>query len=696
MKTAQGSISVDVSKFVGPLEVAKGKLEAFSSSLGAVGNIAKMSWKAFDAIAGVSEKISTIKKGAKDLESIFTALPTIIGRVSGAFENLKVFISQVGGIISKMPTWLKAVGAAGIIAGAGVYATYKSLSLIASIGKGVIGTIGSITSKLVSAGKGGLSAVGGALTTTFSALGSVAKGVAIGIGSVGAAIGITDQFFKIGIKSAIELGDEYNTLSKRTGASVGFLYDLGKILQNNGSSANAGATAIAHMQRALTGVNELGQPTADIFKRLKLDMDDLQKIDPSKSLVKTLQAILKLGTAAEQTRAVTEVFGKAGIALLAVAKDEGFAKLANGISSTGQTLEKNAENFSRISALLRDSGSSFRGFFIEMAGAVAPEILKLFGMFQGGDALAGFGKKLGTQIKYGVDVLLGAFQSGMIFEMLKSSFETSGVVLKDLLERTFTYGSNLIGKLMESNVSTALFTAIKGAGMALLGAFSVVAGGLVKLFATPLAFFSAGLQTAFEKSMQFFAEKFPKIAGLMGIGGFKAGSFKENMAERKDAIMGFANETISGGFENITSGMKDAVDGAVDSFSLLKKTLTEFPPQSEEAKNAIADLRGKLDALAVVGKPAEKAITDVTGGAELGAKSRNLKNAMKDVAVSSLQRIGGGGAAFGSSDPLLKASQDQLSEQKQQTAILKQLVKNPSGYILSVSQNGQEAVFGGR
>jgi hypothetical protein len=693
MKTAQGSISVDVSKFVGPLEVAKGKLEAFSSSLSAVGNIAKMSWKAFDAIAGVSEKISTITKGAKDLESIFTALPTIIGRVSGAFENLKVFTSQVGGIISKMPTWLKAVGAAGIIAGAGVYATYKSLSLIASIGKGVIGTIGSITSKLVSAGKGGLSAVGGALTSTFSALGSVAKGVAIGIGSVGAAIGITDQFFKIGIKSAIELGDEYNTLSKRTGASVGFLYDLGKILQNNGSSANAGATAIAHMQRALTGVNELGQPTADIFKRLKLDMDDLQKIDPSKSLVKTLQAILKLGSAAEQTRAVTEVFGKAGIALLAVAKDEGFSKLANGISSTGQTLEKNAENFSRISALLRDSGSSFRGFFIEMAGAVAPELLELFKMFQGGDMLSGFGKKLGSQIKYGADILLGAFKTGMIFEMLKASFEASGIILKDMLERTFTYTSNLISKLFESATLNALLRALKGYATASIGWLEVWGGGLIKVFATPLAFFSAGLQTAFEKSIEFFAQKFPKIAGLMGIGGFKAGSFKENMAERKDAIMGFANDTIAGGFKNITSGMQDATSRVTDAFMILKDTLTAFPPQSEEAKNAIADLKGKLDALAVAGRPAEKAVEAVTGGVELGAKGGKLSNAMKETAVSSLQRIGGGGSAFGG-DPLLGVNEAQLSEQKQQTKLLNQIYTSFSGVGYSPAyQSGEFATF---
>lgn len=692
MKTAQGSISVDVSNFVGPLDEAKAKLSSFSSALQTVGSGAKIAFNVLDKIAGISEKISTIVKAGKDLNDVFNALPSIVEKASSVLSKLKESAINAGSAIKNLPPAIKILAGAGVVAGIGLYGTYKSLSAIVSIGKSVISTIVSITSKLINVGKAGLSGIGSVLSGVFGALGSIAKGVAIGIGSIGAAIGITDQFFKIGIKSAIELGDEYNTLSKRTGASVGFLYDLGKILKNNGVSSTYAATAISFMQRALTGVNELGQPTAEIFKRLKVNTEELQNDAPEKAITKLGKAILNLKSPAEQTRAATELFGKAGSSMLAVFKDDAFSKLSGGISSTGQTLQKNAENFSKIATQLRDSGSAFRGFFIELAGAVAPEILELFKMFQGGDMLAGFGQKLGSQIKFGADALLGAFKTGMVFDLLKSSFEVSALVLKDLMTRTFQFASSLLGKLLEADVSTSI---LSGIGSALVGGLSIISGTLVKALATPLAFFSAGIQTAFEKALEFFAQAFPKTAEFLGIGSVKAGSFAQNMEERKAGYQGFADETIKAGFANIGSGIQEALAGAVDGAKILKDALKEFPPQSKEVQDAIAGLTGKANALAVAGKPAEKAIADVTGEAELGGKGGKITNAMKDVAVSSLQRIGGGGGAFGGADPLLRASQDQLIEQKQQTSLLRQLVKNPSGSVSALMPNGTVAVFSG-
>jgi hypothetical protein len=311
-----------------------------------------------------------------------------------------------------------------------------------------------------------------------------------------------------------------------------------------------------------------------------------------------------------------------------------------------------------------------------MAGAVAPSILEIFKLFEGNDMLTGFGAKLGEQIRFGLEVLIGAFKSGMIFDLLKTSFEASGVVLKDLLERTFTYGSALIANLMQSDISTALLSAIKGAGLALLGVFSIASGGLVKLLATPLAFFSAGFQTALEKGIQYFAEKFPKIAKAIGIGGFTAGSFGENMAERKTAIEGFANQTISSGFENVTSGMSDAISGAVESFKILKDTVTKFPEAGENVKNILADLTGKLDAVAVAGRAVSSGQGQIAGSEVLGAKvGKSTSGKGVSDGVSSLQRIGGGGGVLGG-DPLLKTNEAQLKAQQETNKLLSEMVKD--------------------
>jgi len=690
MKTAQGSISVDVSKFVGPLDEAKSKLASFGSALNGIATGAKIAFNVLDKMAGISDKISSIVKAGKDLNDVFNALPAIGKRISVIFDQIKSSAISAFNAVKNMPPAFKALAVAGVAGAVGVMATYKALQAVSSATKGVISGLGSVASKLVSVGRAGISGIGGALSGVFATLGSVAKVAGISIGGVGLALGALDRFFKIGITSAIELGDEYNTLSKRTGASVGFLYDLGKVLKNNGSSSSYAATAISHMQRALTGVNELGQPTADIFKRLNLSTEELQNDAPEKAIVKLSKAILNLKSPAEQTRAATELFGKAGSSMLAVFKDEAFGKLSSGISSTGQTLQKNAENFSKIATQLRDSGSAFRGFFIEMAGAVAPEILELFKIFQGGDVLSGFGARLGTQIKFGADALIGAFKTGMIFDALKLSFETAAIVLKDLMARTFQFASTLLAKLLEADVSTAI---LSGIGSALIGSFSIISGTILKALATPLAFFSAGIQTAFEKSIEFLVQQFPKLASFLKIGGFKAGSFGENMAERRSAIAGFADETIKAGFENVASGIQEAIKGVTDGFAVFKDEIAKFPTASKEAQDAVAKFSGTLNALAVAGKPAEKAITDVTGSAELGAKSGNLKNAMKDVAVSSLQRIGGGGGAFGG-DPLLGVNEAQLSEQKQQTKILQQVYTSLSGTGYSPTyQSGEFATF---
>ena len=694
MKTAQGAISVDVSKFNSAIDSAKAKLASFGSSLNAVGSVARTTWKVFDLVTGVSERISIIAKGAKDLQSIFNALPTAVKRVSDGFQNLKTFASQVGTILTKIPTTFKVIGASAVVAGVSIFGVVKALQAISGATKSALSGISSVASGLSNMAKSATASVGGAVSSAFRGFLGILKPVGVAVGGLGLSFGALDRFFKIGITSAIEMGDEMKNLSARTGASIPFLVDFQKILKNAGVSGLTGATAIQNLQRALTGVNADGEPTNDMIKRLGLNLDEMAKMTQEKKVLTTGMAIAKLGDASERTTASFAMFGRAGAAMNAVFQDPAFLELGTKQSQLGISLAKNADNFSKISAKLRDSGSFFRGFFVEMAGAVAPSILELFKLFEGGDMLAGFGAKLGEQIRFGIEVLIGAFKTGMIFELLKTSFEASGVVLKDLLERTFTYGSTLIANLMQSDISTALLSAIKGAGMALLGAFSVASGGLVKLLATPLAFFSAGFQTALEKGIQYFAEKFPKTAKAIGIGGFTAGSFGENMAERKTAIEGFANQTISSGFENVTSGMNDAIAGAVESFNILKNTITEFPEAGKDAKNILSDLKAKLDAVAIAGRATSAKAGDIAGSEVLGAKTGSMLGGRTADGVSSLQRIGGGGGAFGG-DPLIKETQKQTTVMEKVATLIEPITKKVTENTLvpSMNQGGMVRAF---
>jgi hypothetical protein len=234
MKTAQGAISVDVSKFTSGIDNAKAKLASFGGSLSIIGSVAKTTFKVFDLVTGVSERISIIAKGAKDLQSIFNALPTAVKRASDAFNNLKTFASQAGDVLSKIPISLKVIGASAVVAGVSLFGIAKALQAVSGATKSALSGISSVASGLSNMAKSATASVGGAVSGAFRGFLGLLKPIGVAIGGLGVAFGALDRFFKIGITSAIEMGDEMKNLSARTGASIPFLVDFQKILKNAG------------------------------------------------------------------------------------------------------------------------------------------------------------------------------------------------------------------------------------------------------------------------------------------------------------------------------------------------------------------------------------------------------------------------------------------------------------------------------
>jgi hypothetical protein len=706
MKTAQGSISVDVSKFVAGIELATVKLLTLREAIERSSSVAKAGFRVYDASLAIAAKIKSIQEQWKMLGDAISAFQNIAKTIPNIFNTIKATAQGALNAVRNMPPLFQKITIVAVSAGVALYAFNKAMSAISSSGKSVINAIGGIGAKLISIGKAGVSGIGGILSGVFSGLGSVAKTLGISIGGVSVALGALDRFFKIGIVSAIELGDEYNTLSKRTGASVGYLYDLGKILKDNGASATYGATAITHMQRALTGVNELGQPTADIFKQLNLNIKDLQNDTASASVEKIAKAILGLKNPALQARAATEVFGKAGSAMIAAFKDENFVKISQNTSAAGQSLEKNAENFSRISSKLRDSGSFFREFFIQLAGEVAPEILELFKMFQGGDTLSKFGKDLGASIKKGLDVLIGAFKTGNLLEMLKAVFDIVSAYAQDLLGRAFVTASNILTKIFEGNVIPVIFGAFVDM---LSGLAEFISGIFLKGLKEPILFFKNAFDNIIQEIVVNLAEglvnaliPFSKELKVLGINvseklGVRKGLEKsglilspEQISQKNEGNIDAQISKATGkgtGISAVAEGAKSLMVVAKDIFGILTEEITKMGNMTPETAKKIADATGKLNAYAVAAQVTGVETGKATGQSELGAKTK-ADNGMKDMAVASLQKIGGGGGAFGG-DPLIQLNKAQLEQQKEQTAVLKQIVKksNPSGYASGGGEN---------
>ena len=688
MKTANCALIADTSKFEAPIERAKTKLVSFGATIKQVSSYAQIASGVFNKMVGFSEKINTISSAFRNVASGVKSVQSILENMPSLFERVKITAQGAYDKIKAISPALAKIGVVAGIAGVSVYGLVKAVGAVKSVGGGAFSSISSAIKNVGAIAGGVAGSIKGVFGGAIGALGGVVGLGAKAIGGLGVALGALDHFFKIGIMSAIELGDQYDVLSKRTGASIPFLYDFGKILKNNGMDASSAGTAILSLQRSLGGVNELGQPTNEMIKRLGLNFADLQKLSPEQQLIMVVTAIKKLGSETEQTRALFEMFGRAGMNLKAVMKDEAFAKLGVNFSKTGENLAKNAENFAKISAQLRDSGAFFRDFFVTLAGSVAPSILELFAMFsKGGDFLSDFGTKVGAQLKFAIDVFIGAFKSGSILSTMNSVFEIASITLQSLLGRAFQYGSNLFAAIMTSNIIPTIMSSLLDG---LIGSVKALAGLLVKAFEEPLIYFKNVFDNIVQEITVQLAEGLVRavvpLSGMLKKAGFDVAEMLNvrGVLEKSNLILSpeSIDEKNRGKISKMGAPLAmEGLDQAGNAFKamgapikatldIITKSLGSFGDMSKEDAKKIQELTNHLKFQAEMAETSGKKIAEASGTAQLGAKEGSAKSAMSGAAVSSLQRIGGGGGAFGG-DPLVNAMSKQTKAVEENTKAVK-------------------------
>ncbi|WP_414664905.1 hypothetical protein [Horticoccus sp. 23ND18S-11] len=207
----------------------------------------------------------------------------------------------------------------------------------------------------------------GPLSQVRGQLGGVLSGLAaLGGASLSVAGAIA------GIKDALALGDDLGDLATKTGASVSELVVLRQALDNAGAGAGAAGPLIAQMQKALTGINESGEPTKKIFSQLGLDLDALKAKKPVEQIIAIAAGIRGLNNPAEQAQAAMQIFGRSGAEALAFLKDpaalEGAAKMLGTLPAT---LERNAAGFGKINDQLANFRIKKDQFFVGMTEGVA-------------------------------------------------------------------------------------------------------------------------------------------------------------------------------------------------------------------------------------------------------------------------------------------------------------------------------------
>lgn len=150
-------------------------------------------------------------------------------------------------------------------------------------------------------------------------------------------------------QTAITKGSELFDQMARTGSGGENLLVLGQAFENAGMKSGDVTLALARMGKALTGVNEEGEPTNKAIKRLGLNIAELKAMDPADAFRKVAETISRLPSAADRTTAAMELLGRGGYRALAMINDpNAFSLATTQIGAMGAMMEDNAQSMDAI------------------------------------------------------------------------------------------------------------------------------------------------------------------------------------------------------------------------------------------------------------------------------------------------------------------------------------------------------------
>lgn len=150
--------------------------------------------------------------------------------------------------------------------------------------------------------------------------------------------------FAEGIVNVSEYADKMGELGMRTGQQAADAVVLTQVFRNVGLEAANVGQAVNMLQMALTGVNEEGLPTKDVFDKLGLSLDELSDMSPINALQAIGEKINGLASAAEKTRALKDLFGRSGPTLMPILGDpEAFSIAKTQVGELAKNIQRNTE-----------------------------------------------------------------------------------------------------------------------------------------------------------------------------------------------------------------------------------------------------------------------------------------------------------------------------------------------------------------
>lgn len=470
---------------------------------------------------------------------------------------------------------------------------------------------------------------------------------------IGAALGVafSVEAFAEGIKGALEFGETMERLSARTGAPIRDLVIMQKEFKNAGLAAEDVGPAINRLQKALTGVNERGEPTNKTFEKLGLNINEIRKLNPQDQFAAIGKAIGNLQSPSERAAAAMALFGRNGGELLNIFRsDNAFGKAQEQVGAQADLLGKNAERFAAVSRSLESISGKFRGFFIGVASEILPKLEAIMDIISG-IHLEEMGRKFGESLSSSLNILVNAFKQGKLGELLGLSLqiglETAANYALGLFSSIISSLSHIVDRLFREDFLSSFVVGLAGLG-------DNISATLIEAFKTPLAYLQAGFETAAAKLAEFIRPVVQPIADLLGVKlnqsneGELGLTFDQRFERDKKENSGFATGLAAEGNQLIDESGAGLKNTASDIWSILVKDLHDFQPSDLfNTKDLIKQFEDLADVLDVPIEGVRKLAEESEKTSGLGDLVEKRKSGSSRVEADRFTRLGlftGGGS----------------------------------------------------
>lgn len=492
-----------------------------------------------------------------------------------------------------------------------------------------------------------------------------AQGIITGaLGAIG--IGLSAAAIKSFVAHQMEAIDATAKLSDRLGISTEKIVGLQHAADLSGVSVDELTGGLEKMLRALAGTSEEGNKTADAFTSLGLSMESLKAMAPDEAFAKIADGLAAMKSPSDRAAAAVAIFGKAGQSLLPL-----MLSGADGIREAQKQAELLGLTFSRFDAAK-----------VEIANDSITVMDRV---------LTGVGRTLAIQVSPYVAAIAQQF----------TEFGTSGAGATGLVRNGLEY-------LVKGIAYASDFLNVFAAGWQVLrGAVGWTIGSIVDGIGTVIQ----GIEWLIGKLRGEAPTEFGKKMHEMGNAIIDVGEAAFTSAgEDWDAFMNRTNsKAVSSWFEDVNKKADSAAKGIADAAKGMNELqnaaaadpewLAQMAKLDEEGKklaeslrtpiekyqDEIAHLNDLLNAGSIDEETYARALAKATGDLDAASKGEGKGQKLSVEARRFTFTVPGQEKQGDLQERIAKSNEEQLRTQKRHLEVAEKLLETMDGGLIEVA-----------